>query len=214
MKSLILKDIYNISHNAKQLLFTIIFIAICMIPSTGASGFGVTVTMICSMMTMTTFSMDERSNWMKYALIMPVTRKDYVKSKYVVNLIFTLFGMIIGALIGTVGLMVKGSGNLADNLQTTLACCIVGVMIGIFYGGVFIPLLFKWGAEKARMISVVAVAIPSFIAFGLYKLAIYLGIKLAGANVVIGIIAIIMMLIAMNIISFRLSVKWLKEKEF
>lgn len=214
MKSLILKDIYNISHNAKQLLFTLIFIAICMLPTSSAGGLGVMVTIICSMMTITTFSMDERSNWTKYALIMPITRKDYIKSKYLVNVIFTAFGMVVGSLIGMIGIMIKGSGNLVDDVLTAVVSCGVGFLMGNIYGSMFIPLIIKWGSEKARMISVVAIAIPSVILFGIYKLFAALGIKLSGISIIIMVIAIVSIIVLINIGSFMISVKWLKEKEF
>lgn len=214
MKGLILKDLYNISHNIKAFLFTIIFIAICMIPSAGTTGFGVTVTLICSMMTMTTFSMDERSNWMKYALIMPISRKEYVKSKFIVNLIFTVFGMILGGIIGMIGVMVKGSQDFVIDLITTGACCIVGLLLGIFYGSIMIPLIIKWGAEKARMIAVIAVAIPSLIAFLVYQLIVSLGITLTEIYIVAGIVLVVIVIVLLNVVSFRMSVKWLKEKEF
>lgn len=96
MKSLILKDIYNIAHNAKTMIAIWLVLAFCLIPSSGAGSFIVPSTLICSMMVVTTFSFDENSQWMKYAMIMPLSKEKLVASKFCVALIFSLTGALIG----------------------------------------------------------------------------------------------------------------------
>ena len=211
MKGLVLKDIYNISHNAKSLFFTLVFISICLLPSAGGNGFVVTTTIIFSMMTLTTFSFDERSKWEKYALIMPVTRRDYVKAKFVVNFIFSLAGTVIGSVIGIISEIVKGTFDPA----TLLACCGAGLCLGVLYGSLFIPLIIKWGTEQARMVSVVAVAVPSLLIYGLYMLlkvglgvvftdGLFIGLLVA-TPVVVGLI---------SYCSYLISVKLFMMQEF
>lgn len=89
MKGLILKDLYNISHNAKSMFFILLFFAVVFLPSSGTQGYMFTCTLLCTMMIVTTFTFDEFSNWTPYALIMPVSRENLVAGKYIVLVIFS-----------------------------------------------------------------------------------------------------------------------------
>ena len=211
MKGLILKDLYNIGHNAKSLFFTLIFLSICLLPSSGGNGFAITTTIIFGMMTLTTFSLDERSKWAKYALIMPVTRKDYVKAKFVVNFIFSLAGTVTGSIIGSIGEIVKGTFDPV----TLLACGGVGLCLGVFFGSLFIPLIIKWGTEQARMISVVAVAVPSLLIYGLYMLLkVVFGVVFTDSLVIALLIAVPVVVGLICYCSYLISVRLFKLQEF
>lgn len=63
MKSLILKDIYNILHNMRSMAVLLLFFIIFMIPQGGTAAYQVTCCLLCSMMIMTTFSFDNISKW-------------------------------------------------------------------------------------------------------------------------------------------------------
>lgn len=69
MKSLILKDLLNIGHNAKSMFFMLLVFACITIPQGGAETCIVASGILCSMMVITTFSFDEQSKWTKYAMI-------------------------------------------------------------------------------------------------------------------------------------------------
>jgi ABC-2 type transport system permease protein len=86
MKSLIIKDFYNIGHNAKSMIFILLVLSFGLIPSSGTEGYIIMSGILCSMMIITTFSFDDQSKWLKYAMVMPVTKKDIVISKFIVLL--------------------------------------------------------------------------------------------------------------------------------
>ena len=88
MKSLILKDLYNIGHNMKSMLLVLVVLAVGLISSAGTESYVVASGIICGTMVITTFSFDNMSKWSRYAMIMPVSRKDLVASKFIVLLIF------------------------------------------------------------------------------------------------------------------------------
>ena len=79
MKSLILKDLYNIGHNAKSMLLILLVFAVGLIMSSGVESYIISAGVLCSMMIVTTFTFDDNCKWSKYALIMPVCKKDIVK---------------------------------------------------------------------------------------------------------------------------------------
>ena len=63
----------------------------------------ITCCILCAMMVVTTFSFDENAKWEKYAMIMPISRKDLVLSKFVILLCFCLFGTVFGGVLGIAG---------------------------------------------------------------------------------------------------------------
>ena len=60
MKSLVLKDLFNIGHNAKSMLFILVVFAVALIPFSGVEGYIFVCAILCSMMIVTTFSFEQR----------------------------------------------------------------------------------------------------------------------------------------------------------
>ena len=162
MKSLILKDIYNIMHNMKALVLMLFIFLFITIPQGGAAAYVITCCILCAMMVVTTFSFDENAKWEKYAMIMPISRKDLVLSKFVILLCFCLFGTVFGGVLGIAGSAIIGSFHITSvsEWQELLAVCLAGVAISFFLGSLVIPLLFKFGAEKARTLMLAAFLLP------------------------------------------------------
>lgn len=187
MKSLILKDLYNIGHNAKSMLFMLLIFALFFVPRDGAESYIIISGILCSMMVITTFSFDENSKWNKYAMVMPVSKKDLVASKFMVLLIFSAIGAVAGLLIGVIGTVIVGKidyGNW-DGIVTLIGSTLGSLVIAEVFGSVSIPLLFKFGAEKARVLSLVAILVPVGICFGIYQLIQILGITVTDNMVLI-----------------------------
>ena len=53
MKSLVLKDLFNIGHNAKSMLFILVVFAVALIPFSGVEGYIFVCAILCSMMIVT-----------------------------------------------------------------------------------------------------------------------------------------------------------------
>ena len=103
MKSLVLKDLFNIGHNAKSMLFILVVFAVALIPFSGVEGYIFVCAILCSMMIVTTFSFDDSSKWTRYAMIMPVSKKELVAGKFMVLAIFCAIGSLLGLIIGFIG---------------------------------------------------------------------------------------------------------------
>ena len=116
MKSLVLKDLFNIAHNAKSMAIILLLFAAIFIPSSGAEGYLFISAILCSMMIVTTFAFDDACKWPRYALTMPLSKRDLVRGKFAVLAIFCTVGTVLGLLLGAVG------GLLAtDQRKTTLS---------------------------------------------------------------------------------------------
>ncbi|WP_018753019.1 ABC-2 transporter permease [Paenibacillus sanguinis] len=214
MKSLILKDLYNIRHNAKSMLFILMVLAVALIPTSGVAEYIFACTILHSMMIMTTFSFDDHSKWTRYAMIMPVSRKDLVASKFIVLLVFSGIGSVVGLLIGTVGGMI--TSKLTFNLTSMyelLVLALTAWVVAMIFGGVSIPLVFKFGAEKARLLLLISFLIPAAICLGIYQLFSALGIVLTETYVFILLGCSPMIALLWDYMMFKISYQIFAHKE-
>lgn len=178
MKSLILKDLYNIGHNAKSMLFILVVLAVALIPTSGVTEYIFVCTILCSMMIITTFSFDDNSKWERYAMIMPVSKKDLVAGKFIVLAIFCLVGSLFGLVVSSIGgLITKNISFELAGIGELLFLALTAWGIALVFGGMSIPLVFKFGAEKGRVLMFVSFLLPAAICFGLYQLLVWLGVE-------------------------------------
>jgi ABC-2 type transport system permease protein len=212
MKSLVLKDLYNIGHNAKSMLFILLVLAFIMIPFVGVYAYIIMSGILCSMMVTTTFSFDDNSKWMKYAMVTPITRKDMVTSKFVVLLIFSAIGAVTGLIIGSIGGVILHKVSFGDIL-TLLLVGVTSLAIAVIIGSMSIPLLFKFGAEKARMLTFVSCIVPAAIGFGIYEVLAWFGILITDYSIFIVICCSPLIALAWCLIMYKISYVIFSNKE-
>ena len=99
MKGLLLKDFYTIWKAGRIFIILYIFIAAVsgMNLQNGWSYMGFWMVMMDAQ-TLSTFSYDHSCNWNRFALTMPVTRKDVVQSKFLLQLLI-VFGSMLAYLV-------------------------------------------------------------------------------------------------------------------
>lgn len=212
MKSLVIKDLYNIGHNAKSMLFILLVLAFIMIPFGGVYAYIIMSGILCSMMVTTTFSFDDNSKWMKYAMVMPVTKKDIVIGKFVVLLIFSAIGAVSGLVIGSIGGIILHKVSFGDIL-TLLLVGVTSLAIAVIIGSMSIPLLFKFGAEKARMLTFVSCIVPAAIGFGIYEILTLFGILITDYSIFIVICCSPLIALAWGLIMYKISYVIFSNKE-
>ncbi len=182
MKSLILKDLYNIGHNVKSLAFSVLILACGFIPTGNGQECVYISTTIFTMMIITTFNFDENCKWNHYAMVMPVSKKDIVASKYVVMLIFAAAGAAAGILVDIVGALLTKSADI--NKETMLANAAAAFFVGIVFGSMAIPLVLRFGTEKSRLLMFVSFLVPSALIFGICKLLSIAGVEFTDALII------------------------------
>lgn len=179
MKSLILKDLYNIGHNAKSMLLILLVFAIGLIMASGVESYIISSGVLCSMMIVTTFTFDDHCKWSKYALVMPICKKDIVKAKFIVLIIFCIAGICVGTIFGVAGGVAMHKMALSmEGIVTMLFMGFVGLIVSVIFGSMSIPLVFKYGAEKGRMLLLISFAVPLGICFIVYEILMMLGVKI------------------------------------
>lgn len=179
MRSLILKDLYNIGHNVKSMLFVLVVLAAGIIPASSMESYIFVCAITCSMMIVTTFVFDDNSKWARYSMIMPVSKKDLVGGKFVVLAIFCLIGSLVGLAVAAIGgLALKKITFDLVGIGELLFLALEALVISLVFGSMSIPLIFKFGAEKGRVLLLVSFLFPAAICFGVYQLLILLGIEI------------------------------------
>lgn len=217
MKGLIIKDIYNIGHNMKSMLITLIILAIAFIPQKdmGPVSYVIASSVICCTMVNTTFYFDDTSDWTKYAMILPITKKELVLSKYIVLLIFTVLGSLLGFSIGMIGGIITKQVALI-NLNDILAMLVAipaGIAVGLIIGSIAIALIFKYGSEQARILMVASVAIPGILVYTIYKIGLLFDINLSATMLKSLMLMSPLIIIAFIYLMFKISCKLFIKKD-
>ncbi|MCJ7835068.1 ABC-2 transporter permease [Cuneatibacter sp. NSJ-177] len=214
MKSLIQKDLYNIGHNMKAMALLLLVFAVILIPFSGPQTYVIACTVLCSIMITTTFSFDDQCKWNKYAMVMPISKKDLVGGKFIVLLIFCLVGVVSGFLIGLAGGVITHKLSFqADGILTLLLTSLAGLAIAEIMGSISIPLVFKFGAEKARMLLLVSVLIPMALFYGVFWLIRTLGGTTEDQAVLILLYSAPVVAILCNIAMYGISLRIFSNQE-
>ena len=211
MKGLILKDLYAMGSFYRNTLFSMVIVCGCFGFSLGAEGVTAATAIMCATMVVSTFALDERCGWPGFAAALPVDRKESVMAKYAVHVIYCFAGTMLGFVISIVVNMFADQKLSIGELGI---CAVVSFGISMLFGFVIIPIMFRFGAEKARFIMLAVIALPTIavylqadkIDFGGFEFT-DMGIKLIYAAVVLGFILI-------GLASCAISIKIYSKKEF
>ena len=210
MAGLFIKDLYNIRKYVKQIGLTVILFAFFAFNLKSPSYLVGMIVMMSSMLVITTMSYDETAKWDKYALTMPIVRKDIVLSKY----IFLFFTVVTGTVISGIAAMIMSVVMKIQNPMVNLLSSGIIALIAIFMFSILIPMLFKYGVEKARIMMFAVFAVPFLAVVGVVKLLERFNIPKPGMEQLklFGFAFPVIVLIAV-FISYNLSVKIYSKKE-
>lgn len=211
MKGLIYKDIINLKSYVKMLLLMFCIFAVIFIPQGQVDFIVGYISLISCMMVVSTMSYDDMAKWDKYALTMPVTRKEVVSSKYLVMLLFTTIGTIIGIIIT----MISGFFVKEVYIDEMLISAVIVFSIALIFGSVLIPLIYKFGTQKARILIILCALTPTFIVIVGSKIMESLGVNMPTGEVIIKFIYFVPIVsIIILIVSYFISTNIYKRKEF
>lgn len=207
MKGLMIKDFLSLKRQGRVLFVMLaIYIMFGAFSKNISMLCGMTV-MICAMMPITTLSYDEKSKWDKYALSMPIPRQTIVLSKYIFGVLLILAGIAFVIPISLLISSFTGEMVIKDILLTVLATAGAAVL----FLAIMLPLLFKFGVEKARILIMLVIFIPIAALMILYKL----GVSAPSEQMIKHFISFSpIVLILVLLISAAISVAIYNRKEF
>lgn len=204
MLGLIIKDMLNLKKQILIYVFLIAFYGAFSYANGNDQIFWFAIIIIGIMTPITSIAFDERVKWDKIALTMPIKRKDLVLSKYVLSYMTVLLSIAIYIIY----LLIFGR-TIDKNILITIGGV---VAICILYQSIFLPIIFKFGTEKGRIIFFIGCAVPYVLIYLINKTNLLKApsqdlIDLLPVIVVIGTVVI-------SILSMLISNKIYNKKEF
>lgn len=108
----------------------------------------------------TTIQYDDKYNWNKCAIALPISRKRIVLSKYLLLIILTLFGSVLALSISYLSLIFTYD----INIKLYLVYAIIGFLLSFFYGLILIPSSISGGGNVGAF----SIMITTFLLMGIY----------------------------------------------
>lgn len=160
MKGLLQKDFLNQRTYLKSTgLVVLMFLLIGLLQRSAESVVILlsTMLMVFTMVaSINSLALDEACKWNCYAAAMPLKRSDIVRGKY---LLFSLQAVGGGAALALIGLAV----SLFFTIDRGLLLLVVGgmVLLSLLLLAIILPLVYKFGTEKARFFIILIALLPT-----------------------------------------------------
>ena len=210
MKGLLLKDLAIVKQQGRS-IFIIVAIAVFMMVSGNDITFAIAYSnMLFVMFGITTLNYDAFDNGYAFLFTLPITRKVYVKEKYLFSLICVAAGFILS------NILLLASGEMTSDSMGF----VVGYgMAAILLLSILLPVELKYGPEKGRIAMIIIFAIVFAVVFGLKKVVgseelTKLIITLEQMNEVILSVVIAVIVIIFLLLSYLISCRIMEKKEF
>lgn len=153
MKGLIKKDLLLLKSQLKSYLVIVLVFAIVSFMSNDNT-FITLLPILGVMLIISTLSFDNYYKWDAFALTLPLSRKDNVKSKYILAILITLTFIVFSTCILIAFNTIKGLEINAFNIITLMCGSLLGASIAT---SISLPLMYKFGSENGRMIMIIMV---------------------------------------------------------
>lgn len=218
MKGMLIKDCKLMKNNAIFLILVIIMsigFAAGMKNAFFAIGYA---TALISIFSVNTIAYDEYDNGMPHLFSLPVSRKTYVKEKYIFAILISVIGMTIATMISIgVSLFL----NEQYGIKEWIAILSLSMFVTILIQGIVLPVRMKFDSEKHKMAMLVVCGGMAAIIGSAFALAEKFGIDLDALfdKVIItraGITFVTVIIIGsvMMFASYKISVRFMEKREF
>ncbi len=163
MRGLLLKDILNLKQQVKIYLVIVAVWLIVSIINTDANFFTTVMMVFTILIPITASAYDEKAKWDSYALTMTVSKSDLVLSKYLLAFLCALTGGILSVILGVA---------LSNNIVEVSLSSMLFLSMGMIIVSIILPFVFKFGAEKGRLVLIVFFIAPTLFSMFVTKLNI------------------------------------------
>ena len=147
MKGLLLKDFYMAVKYCRA--YVVIAVVFSLLSIRGNTSFLLAYpVLLAGVIPVNLISYDEKSRWNSYSGVFPYSRKQLVSVKYLIALIALAFAIVLVLIGQTAGMLLNNTfdGNFLLSLAALLPA------MGILAPSLMLPAIFKFGAEKGRIV--------------------------------------------------------------
>lgn len=162
MKGLLLKDLKTLGAQAKILFLLLAFYLVFSVAQRDYSMISVMVSVFGAILPITALAYDERGKWERYALTMPISRRELVLSKYLLGLLLLGGGFLFSVVCQLLG---------GTDVLSAVVSALQSLSIGALMLSVTLLASFRFGVEKGRFVMMIAVFLPSVVLFSVGSLA-------------------------------------------
>ena len=200
----------------KKLVLVLIFFIAYGIFLKNGTFVGTMITLMLSMQVITTMSYDEYAKWDKYALTMNINRKDIIISKYIFFTISIIIGIVVGI---TTSIAINQIAKLDTGMNEIIVTSIVVPCVFAILFSIIIPVVFKTGVEKGRIVMMLILFIPAILVGAIVKISEKANITMPSpSNLEIlmkfGVLGLVLLTILAVFISYKVSLSIYNKKEF
>ena len=218
MKGLLKKDLAILFCNKAMLIAAlVVFMGVAFMGSGGGQFIMSYMAVFVPMVINSTISYDDMDNGMEYLMTLPVTRRQYVYSKYVFSAGAGFLCWIFSCVMGTLSNLMHGS---KEEPGEWLFLCLMSLGILLFTSSLIIPVQLKFGAEKAKiamLLIMVGVTAVTWLCINIKKAVFPDGMKLISflndyPFAYVGIV--LLFVLAAFFISLFVSIRIFEKKEW
>lgn len=167
MKGLLIKDFYLMKTTVRTYLaLLVVFAVLSAVGVYGISMLNTVLMILLIMIPVNAFAYDEQAGWNKYAASTPMGRRGMVNGRYVYVLCIIFAGMVLAAALQVL-LFFLGFGE-GESLGSMIfsAAASVGAAGGLM-NAILLPLIYKFGVQKSRLMLMIIMALTVGIVIGL-----------------------------------------------
>lgn len=168
MIGLLIKDIINLKNSFRTSLLILALFSFMAYQSQDPTYLMGVFVLMMSIQSISSISYDELAKWDIYALTMPISRVKLVISKYILSIMLSIIALIIS---GTIAYLVILPTSNMNRLEFLLSAYLV-FAISTLLLSVLLPLIYKYGVEKSRLLIFVVISIPVLIGIFFSKIGI------------------------------------------
>lgn len=164
MKGLLLKDYYMLLKYSRPYALIVLVFGVCSLADRGNLFMLAYPAVLCGINAVSLLAYDEKSRWQQYCETMPYTRKQVVDSKYLLSFMLIAGLAVLLAAAHSLAGIVRGVFNPVWIINIF---CLIWI-VGNVFSAICLPLIFKFGSEKGRImyIAIVVIFCVAFVTFG------------------------------------------------
>lgn len=201
MKALLVKDWMTSKGLIKNYLLILVIYALIAYINDNVYLFSGLLIMIPLLMVINSMAYDERANTQKLMLASGISRKQLALSKY-------LFALVLIAVMTAVNIEVVA---MIDGLSEAVMNSLFMGLIGMTYVACLLPVIYKFGTEKARIYMMVGFLIPFAFVIAMSPFLSLGGIEL---NEMLTMFIVVLVCLVLIGVSIFLSIHVVERKDY
>lgn len=205
MKGLLLKDFYMAKRYFGWFMLVIagMLIMSCLVEDMQI--FLIYPMIVSNIIPVSLIAYDEHDKWSQYSGTLPYTRAQVVTGKYLVSVCLGVAFFLLSMAVASVRMQMYGQFIMEAWMRIGVIVLILGCLAPIL----MLPVVFKFGAEKGRVIYLVILGVICGVLMGLDVK----GISLSTMHNLWPIVAVLGVMVALYALSWRLSIRFYQKRD-